>query len=242
LVVRGLSLVSLGLLLSACFDLTKVDPGPRYIDDFDHGNLTPSWAAFGKWQCGTFMGGLGSDRRVGQDAGADAGAKRDPDGSVSCQPEQPGDTDQYALRATFELNEPTGAGQQPGAAIVTRTARGTSVDITGYTQLWFSAHIESAPPLTPVVAGTLEVELGCSSDTSDPLAFQSVDLMNMKLDSSTWPAFQFNFALDTFERTKTQNNQDCFQRVDSLHFTIMPVLPSGASTGGALHVDNINLQ
>ena len=251
MVARGLSPALLGLVLSACFDLTKVDPGPRYVDDFDHGNLTPSWTAFGKWQCGTFIGDLmaatatraaaGSDLRVGQDDGADGGTQSDPDGSVSCQPAQPGVNDLYALAATFELNEPLDAGQQLGAAVVTRTQPGTTVDVTGFTQLWFSAYFDSAPALPQVPAGTqLQVELGCSNKKSDPLAFQKVP--EAQLGAGGWPMFQGYLDLDLFRLTQTAKNRDCLSQVDSIHFTVIPMLTSGTSTTGTLHLDNINLQ
>lgn len=236
--VWWLGLIPIAPVLSACFDLQKVDPGPRVVADFENfesdGGLKAAWNRFGPVKCGTF---LGTDQHLGQDAGP-AGTEADPDGSVSCAPEEPGDHDKFALEAAFELNEPPGSSQQAGAAVVMRATPGTLVDVTGFQQIWFSARLESAPPLLLPTATQLEVELGCSNNTGDPLAFQSVDI---KLEAQSWPMLQFQLSLDAF-KSRTAHPQNCLRQVDSIHFTIHPDLASGTSTGGTLHLDDITLQ
>ena len=236
--VLWLGLIPTAPVLAACFDLQKVDPGPRVVADFENskidGGLKAAWNRFGAVKCGTF---LGSDQHVGQDAGQ-AGTEADPDGSVTCTPESPGDNkSSFALEAAFELNEPPGSSQQAGAAVVIR-ATGTSVDVTGFQQLWFSARLESAPSFQLPTATQLEVELGCSNNTADPLAFQPVDI---KLEAQSWPVLQFQLSLAAF-KSRTAHTQNCLRQVDSIHFTVQPDLASGTSTGGTLHLDDITLQ
>jgi hypothetical protein len=236
LLLVWLALVWFALILPACFDLTKVDPGARIVDDFESGNLSPSWTRFTSWKCGTFTG---SDQVVGKDGGADAGGP-DPDGSVSCLASEPADTGRYALRTTFELNDPLGNNQPVGAAVVTRTTPGVTIDVTGFAQLWFSAYLESAPPLPELPSGTkFQVELGCSNNRGDPLAFQVVA---MSLLAESWPLLPIQLSLDAFGLTRTTHNQDCLRQVDSIHFAVIPGLADGASTGGTLHLDDITLQ
>lgn len=237
--VWWLGLLPIAPVLAACFDLQKVDPGPRVVADFENsendGGLKATWNRFGRVKCGTF---LGSDQHLGQDVGA-AGTEADPDGSVDCAPEKPGDNNSsFALEATFELNEPPGSSQQAGAAVVMRATPGTSVDVTGFQQLWFSARLESAPPFQLPTATQLEVELGCSNNTGDPLAFQPVDI---KLEAQSWPVLQFQLSLDAF-KSRTAHPLNCLRQLDSIHFTVHPDLASGASTGGTLHLDDITLQ
>jgi hypothetical protein len=234
-----LGLIWITPIVPACFDLQKVDPGPRVVADFDNfandGGLRAAWNPFGPVKCGTFMG---SDQHLGQDAG-EAGTQADPDGSVNCTAEQPGDNDKFALEAAFQLNEPPGGSQQAGAAVVMRATPGINVDVTGFQQIWFSARFESASPFQLPTATELDVELGCSNNSGDPLASQPVD--NIKLEVQSWPMFQFQLSLDAF-KSRTARPQDCLRQVDSIHFTIHPNLASGSSTGGTLHLDNITLQ
>lgn len=241
-----LGLIPIAPVLAACFDLQKVDPGPRVIADFENvendggtdggtdGGLRAAWSRFGPVKCNTFMG---SDQHLGQDAGA-AGTEADPDGSVTCTAEHPGDNDNGALQAAFELNEPPGSSQQAGAAVVMRATPGITVDVTGFQQLWFSARLESSPPFQLPPATELDVELGCSNNTGDPLAIQTVGI---KLEAQSWPPIQFQPPLDGF-KSRTSHPQDCLRQVDSIHFTIHPNLAGGTSTGGTLHLDNITLQ
>ncbi len=234
-----LGLIAIAPVVPACFDLQKVDPGPRVVADFENdGGLTAAWNRFGQVKCGTFMG---SDQHLGQDAGA-AGTQADPDGSVTCAPEEPGDGDNFALRFAFELNQPLGNNQPAGAAVVIRATPGSTVDVTAFQEIWFDAYLESAqqPPQLPT--GTqLVVELGCSTNSGDPLASQADG--DLKPGGNSWPMYPLRLPLDSsFRVSTTVHNQDCLHRVDSIHFTILPGLAGGTSTGGTFHLDNITLQ
>jgi len=237
--VLWLGLIPIAPVLAACFDLQKVDPGPRVVADFENdendGGPTAAWNRFGPVNCGTFMG---SDQHLGQDAGT-AGTQADPDGSVTCTTERPGDGDKVALKAVFELNQPLGSNQPAGAAVVMRATPGSTVDVTAFQEIWFDAYLESAQqPLQLPPTTMLEVELGCSTNISDPLASQpSGDLGNI------WPMHPLHLPLDnSFRVTLTPHSQNCLDRVDSIHFTILPGLADGMSAGGTLHLDNITLQ
>jgi hypothetical protein len=235
------------LLLSvgACVDLTKVDPGPRFIDDFEDGG-TPTWNRFGPWKCDNFTGG-GGQGGGGQDASAnDAGiadaGRPSADAAVAStctlSLETPGDNSQQALKSVFTLDNPPDDVRQFGTEIVTRTIDGT-VDLTGFSQLVFSAILESAaPPRSPLpTPGTqFLAELGCSTFGSDSLATQAVDYTL----GAGWA--QFRLSLSGFHLNNTPHNQSCLTLVDSIHFAVQPGPAAGASTGGTLHIDSISLQ
>jgi hypothetical protein len=125
-----------------------------------------------------------------------------------------------------------------GTEIVTRTIDGT-VDVTGFSQLVFSAILESAsPPASPLPTSGAQfyAELGCSTFQSDPLASQSVPYTL----GAGWTQFRLDLA--KFTLVYTSRNQACLSLVDSIHFAVLPGTAAGASTGGTLHLDSITLQ
>lgn len=226
------------LLLPACLDLTKLPPGARFIDDFEDGKLTPEWSRFQTWSCDT-DGGPG---------GADGGQ------SVSCAIWDGGGVGDsaYELRAHFELKDPLDGGSQPIADVVTRTPQGTTVDLTGFTTLMFSAFVEEdPPPASQLPAGTeLQVGIGCAAIKMDPLAYRTLDstmIIGVKYpDDSNFPT---TLSADTtLANTLTYKQKTplrtCLRQVDSIHFTIKPEDASRNSRGGSgtLHLDNIELE
>lgn len=228
------------LTTGACIDLSKVDPGPRFIDNFEDGG-TPTWNRFGPWTCDDFTGAGGPDAGTDDAGGADAG-RPGPDAAIAstCRLaiESPGSDDKHALESIFTLDAPpNGTRQSPGSEIVTHTIDGT-VDLTGFSQLVFSAILESAPlPSSPLPAGTkLRAGLGCSTFESDPLASQYVDYTL----NAGWT--EFRLSLSGFNLNNTPHNQSCLALVDSVQFAVLPGLAGGASIGGTLHIDNISLQ
>jgi hypothetical protein len=232
-----LLLLSLG---AACVDLSKVDPGPRFIDDFEDGG-TPTWNRFSPWTCDNFTGGGGQDAGP-EDAGvADGGrASADAAGASTCtlSLEMQGYKSKQDLKSAFMLDNPPDDVQQFGSEIVTRTIDGT-VDLTGFSDLVFSAILESAgPPSSPLPAtGTqFYAELGCSTFQSDSLASQAVAYTL----GAGWT--QFRLPLSGFTLTYMSRNQPCLALVDSIHFAVLPGTTAGASTGGTLHLDSISLQ
>jgi hypothetical protein len=232
-----LLLLSLG---GACVDLTKVDPGPRFIDDFENGG-TPTWSRFGPWKCDNFTGSGGQDAAADDAGVADAGRpSADAAAASTCTLtlEMPGDSSKRALKSAFTLDNPPDDVRQFGTEIVTRTVNGT-VDLTGFSQLVFSAILESAaPPDSPLPASGAQflAELGCSTLQSDSLAFQAVDYTL----GAGWT--QFRLMLSGFTLFYMSRNQSCLALVDSIHFAVQPGTAAGASTGGTLHIDSISLQ
>jgi hypothetical protein len=232
-----LLLLSLG---AACVDLSKVDPGPRFIDDFEDGG-TPTWNRFSPWTCDNFTGGGGQDAGP-QDAGvADAGPpSADATIASSCNLllEPSAASGKQALKSVFKLDNPPDDVQQFGSEIVTRTIDGT-VDLIGFSELVFSAILESAaPPRSPLPASGAQfyAELGCSTLQSDSLAIHAIAYTL----GAGWT--QFRLSLSEFTLTYMSGNQSCLALVDSIHFAVLPGPAAGASTGGTLHIDNISLQ
>jgi hypothetical protein len=213
------------LALAGCFDLSKIDPGPRIVDDFEGGGA-PTWTRFQPWSCDTFTG----DAPAGGETDGGAG------GSVTCTITTPGDGDAHALSADFQLvDPPDGLREHPGAELVSLTSGGT-VDLNGFTQLVLFASLVPGTPAPP--SGTqLTVEIGCSSFPLDPLASDAVtaDLM-----TGDW--VRLPLPLADFQLLNSSHNQACLAQVDSLRFTVVPALTDGQSASGTLLLDNIKLQ
>jgi hypothetical protein len=198
--------------LGACVDLAKVDPGPRFIDDFEDGGA-PTWSRFSPWTCDEISGAA-----VGKDAGARDGGVADagqpaPDAAVAstCKLslERPGSDDQQALESVFTI-EPLDGVHYPGTEIVSRTVGHGTVDVTGFTQLVFAAILESTPPAPALPSGTqLFVALGCSALSSDPLATSQPVPYTL---NAGWT--ELRLSLSTFTLTNTPRSQACLALVD----------------------------
>jgi hypothetical protein len=252
----GLSLALFALVLSACLDLTKEPPAPLFIDDFETGRLMPEWSRFEPWSCGTDGGPGGVDG--GQSVTCAIGI-----GGVSSSPSlssSPSVPSMYELRAHFVLQDPLDGGSQPIADVVTRTPDGSTVDLTVFTTLSFSAFLEDDPlPASPLPTGTeLQVGLGCTAIRNHPLAFRIINstIGVMYPDAVNGP---FNTLLSegttaemvlTYPSQAQAQLQTCLRQIDSIHFTIKPedLPPQGSTLGpprggsGTLHLDNIYLQ
>lgn len=230
------------IVATACFDLAKVDPGTRFVADFNgDGGLASTWTRFGSWSCHTFTNGVpGAD--AGGSGGADAGPAADAGAGPpeTCQVSlEPGDEDQHALRTDFKLGDAAdGVRQFPGVEVVSGTAKGATVDLTGFKELVFGAILESAAAPLALPSGTLfKVEIGCKAIRYDPLATETIAGLNL---GAPWVTFRAGF--DMFNQTQTKLGSACLSQVDSIHFAVEPGLADGASTAGTLHIDNITLQ
>jgi hypothetical protein len=229
------------IVATACFDLPKIDPGTRFVADFNDGGLGSTWSRFGPWSCDTFTNAVpnaGAGGRGGADAGqaADGGAGSPETCQVS---PEPGDDDPHALRTDFTLGDPAdGIRQLPGVDVVSRTAKGTTVDLTGFKDLVFGAILESAPAPLDLPSGTLfQVELGCSAIAYDNIATETITGV---MFGAPWVTFRAG--LDEFVQKQTSLSPACRSQIDSIHFAVRPGLADGASTAGTLHIDNITLQ
>jgi hypothetical protein len=224
--VAGVVLACLG----GCFSLQKVNPGTRYVDDFETDDLIPTWQRFGPWMC------LGLPRSQPDAGQADSQA---PDCKANPQP--PADGGKYALEVMFQLTEPPDGSVMLGAEAITQATSGP-VDLAGFTQIVFEAYLESAPaPLGPLPLGTqVQVELGCSAFVSDPVASQPV---SDSVEAASWAPASFRLPLDMFHQQNAARSSGCLAQVDSIGFAVLlPALTAGTSTGGTLHIDNITLQ
>lgn len=228
------------LALGACVDLAKVDPGPRFIDDFEDGGA-PTWNRFSPWTCDEINGAVGKDAGARDGGVADAGRPaQDAATASTCKLslEQPGSDDQQALESVFTIEPTDGVRDYPGTEIVSRTVGHGTVDVTGFTQLVFAAILESAPPSPSLPSSTqFLVELGCSALSSNPMATSQPVPYTL---NAGWT--ELRLSLSTFTLNNTSRNQSCLALLDSIHFVVMPGRSNGAPVGGTLHIDNISLQ
>lgn len=229
------------MVATACFDLPKIDPGTRFVADFNDGGLGSTWSRFGPWSCDTFTNAT-PNPGAGGSGGADAGQAADAGlaSPESCQVSlEPGDDDPHALRIDFTLADPAdGTRQLPGVEVVSRTAKGTTVDLTSFKDLVFDAILESAPAPLALPGGTLfQVELGCSTIAYDNLATETIAGL---IPGAPWVTFRAG--LDEFFQMQTPLSPACRSQIDSIHFIVKPGLADGASTAGTFHIDDITLQ
>jgi hypothetical protein len=242
-----LLLLSLALGLG-CFNLPKVMPGNRILDDFDEvdggledAGLVPTWSAFTRWTCGSFVSGSQEGQDGGQDGGiggdVDAGQLASPDGgpSVSCGVGPHGEgtpSSNQALVATFDVVAPTGS-DLFGLVVTTTTSPGSTVDLTGFTELLFDAELYSTTVAEAMLpSGTrLEVELGCSTNRMEMTIDQSVTITTEALH---WPPIP-PLPLEMFTSTPT-----CLAAVHSVSFKVLlGRAMAGTPIAGTLQLDNI---
>jgi hypothetical protein len=231
---------------AGCYNLPTVDPGPRWIDQFNRdprnpGQLgTPSWAVFSPWTCGTSPldqpdGGQPAVDAGPMDGGIDAGA------GAACQA-GPGDNADYhddpsGLMAPFQFAD---SANNLEFAVSTTTVSGGTVDFTGFKQLVFSAKLKSASPSSGTLPATtsFHVELDCTRNSTDPAATQTIN--NLQIDNPTWQVFRPE--LNQFIVTLTSGNQACLSIVDGIRFVVVPGDNDQPLVSGTLSLDNVSLQ
>jgi hypothetical protein len=216
---------------AGCYNLPTVDPGPRWIDQFN--SLTmPTWEVFGPWSCVTSP--IGSPDAGSPDAG----------GVGDCPRPSPGDGDANGLAAPFDLPD---SSNDLSFTLATSTApAGTVVDFTGFKWFVFSAKLESTFPSTapiPIATTELKVELTCKGNspndasTDDP-ATQTA--MEVQVDATSWKLVRL--ALSGFELKSTSFTHACLAAIDGIRFVVVPGNNDLPSVAGTLSLDNISLQ
>ncbi len=244
-------LASALLVVPACYNLTKVPPPPRWIDDFS-GYPHPTWSIFDSWLCGTSIppagdGGAG-DGGKGEAGVGDAPPSADAaDGGspgTPCLP-GPGDDvtypppmpDTQGLQWPFQL--PGGTTDIAVFAETKLVAGAQPIDVTGFKQLVVSLRLESmSPKQNPLPPGTeLRAELGCSKNSkNDRIASQ---LIPIQLDN---PWVQFRANLSMFDVASMSLSQACLSEVDSISFVVRPGNNESSIVSGTLSVDDVQLQ
>ena len=243
------------LATPACYDLGKVNPGARWIDNFS-GYPYPTWSLFQPWLCGTFAipqpppDGGARDGSIADGGSRDAGrAEAGPDtGDGGGSPGTfclagPGDDvtnmnppDIHGLEWPFDL---PGGEDDLGVFMQTSIAMGAQpIDVTGFKDLVFSARLEStSPKQNPVPLTTeLRAELGCSRNGLDSVASQAVPI---EIDHQ-WTLFRAPITM--FDVKTMSLSQACLAEVDSIRFVVLPGNNEAPSIGGTLSIDNVQLQ
>jgi hypothetical protein len=247
-----IAVVLAGTLLTApgCYGLSKVDPGPRWIDDFSA--PTPSWSVFAPWACGTYLvqapnapdGGLADGGMDGAMDGGRADAATADAGLAPFFPCPPGPGDVNIVDASstrglaFSFDLPSGLGAVAETTIAPPIG---PVDFTGFQQFIFSAKLQSASTQTPLPSGTvLIVELGCLRNGNDNIASQVVPDTMLTRDSTAWA--EVHLPLSMFFTRQTSLSQTCRSEVDSIRFKVPPGRTDVPTVAGTLALDNISLQ
>ena len=225
----------LALAVPACFPPT-VDPGPRIIADFNETDAVDgsTWSAFGAWECT-------ASATLQTDGGVDSIAAPSPDGGppASCM-WGPGSNDKGSLVASFALDPATG-GRKLTAEVGTRTPQGATVNLTGFNKLSFRAWLSSSSTMKLPQGTGLDIHLGCSANTNDPLVDQPATGI-ISPDAPDWSAVVY-FPLTGFQGKDpvTLPVGACLAVVDSISF-VVSFASTNDSIAGTLRLDNIELQ
>lgn len=241
------------VLAPACYNLPHIDPGPRWIDQFnsDAGMPTPTWGAFAEWTCGTERApnpAPGGSDGGGADGGpADAAAAQaalaaaavvDAGGDgglpMACQM-GPGDGKGRGLVQPFAFADSSNDVQ----FTVTTQATSGPVDFTGFHQFVFSANL-TTPSTAPLPADStvFQVELNCSKNRGEIVLTQEVN--NIKINAQGWHPFRLPLA--QFQSMLMSSNGPCLSQIDGIRFVVIPGMNAQPQVAGTLSLDNISLQ
>ena len=228
---RGIGFLLPALVLQGCFDVHQGDPGNgRFvIDDFEDGDPLPkATPLFGQWGCYTFNPNIGQD----------------PEQSVNCDLERPGNASSYALFASFALHDPPDPGSQFGGAALA-TATDPIVDFNGYQSLVFSLKVDFGNLPT---ASYAYVALDCDSVMAERPK-QPGDQFQLEYRlaaTNSWTTY--SLALSKFAQPDWQNNRfangpkTCLAAIDSVNFEVQGQLEDGQSGHGFIHLDDVYLE
>jgi hypothetical protein len=229
----------------ACYNLPHVDPGPRWIDQFNRQDgsaalAPPTWTVFSPWTCGTIFTGTPDAGQVETDGGiVDAGI--DAGQPTTACPLGPGDSTNYTnppdvsgLEAPFDFSD---SRNDFGFAVSTQATSGT-VNFTGFHYLQFSAILTI--PLMPLPSGIVfQVELGCSKNFGETVITQEVTELN--INAQSWHRPPFRLDLSQFGSALVTSNGSCLSQIDTIRFVVIPGMDQ-PEVIGTLSLDNISLQ
>ena len=236
---RAIGIMLATLTLPACFDVRHVDPGDGtfVIDDFEDGDTLPASPLLDRWVCYTFS----------------SEAVQDPEQTVSCGLETPGDNSHFGLSAVFELHDgtevnPDGtpAGTDYAGAGLQTMVDSAALDLTSYATLVFDIKVEfeeAPPPLTGV-----DVQLGCNSVKPSNTANVGQLYFDLWHPIAATPSWQHvEIPLSSFTQRQDELNlfadgaKSCLAVIDNIRFEIVEPLTFGQSGSGVIHVDDIHL-
>jgi hypothetical protein len=209
---------------TGCFDAQRVDPGPWVIDDFEDGDLNPFDRNFGAWGCYAW-----------------------PQASLYPPVLDSGDESIFSLGLDFTIVNPAdGSAISVGAGVQTGTAARPE-DFTRFSEMVFSAKLVPGVPSLPSSMTRFTVHLGCSTvpreDGTTPGNLYVPEQFDVTTD---WQLVQLSipdFTSAYYLATHVQGGPPaCLRHVDSIHFEVEPVLPTGQSVVGRLDIDGISLR
>jgi hypothetical protein len=215
------------MTLPACFKVTKTDPGPLIVDDFEDGIELARATEFSEWSCEM----VNPTRNM------------QPDHFVTCDPERDA-TGDGVLLAEFRITDPLaqppdGLQQHGGVAVITRTVRNTVIDLRTFTDI--TVDVRVGPELTNA---RVRVELGCTaaifSDASPPLDLFLASLPEPVTD--TWTPLRFSLEEDFGPGSQPPPRiPDCMRLVDSIRIVLDAQLPDGQSASSSLRIDDLKI-
>jgi hypothetical protein len=211
----------LAVASTGCFDVRAVDPGPRVLDDFEDGDLTPSLRPFTEWSCGTF----------------------EPSVTIDCGLTE-GFESSTSLSVAFSLTDPPDDKQQSLGAF-TMAFSDTPIDLTALSAITFDIRLTS---VTPLPAGTyMHMDLQCSTAIGDngvPLA-DFVVVQNTAF-SAEWSSVSLaisNFGPAPWRSEHIRGGAPaCLRAIDGFGFVLHHELPDGQTGTGVFSIDNVRLQ
>jgi len=218
-VILGCSLAT--LLLSGCFDVHQVDPGPSVLDDFDDGDFNPTDPNFGAWFCSSY-------NQAGSNYSCDHAA---------------GDESLYALVLQATLVDPMDGLQQNGGAEL-GTVAASPEDFTAFTEIGFQAKVD----LDPIPSGaTLDVEIACSTaEEEDGTVPGNLYVVSGVAFQPVWTSFNMTFTNfgppPWLAEPIKGGTAGCLRRADAIRFSFDPDLPDGQTESFTLSIDDITLQ
>jgi hypothetical protein len=205
-----------------CFDVRAVDPGPPVLDDFEDGDLTPSYPPFTDWSCGEFQ----------------------PDAMLDCDVSE-GFESSFSLSTAFSISDPLDAIQQHGGVYIA-TYADRPIDLRGLSVITFDIRLTSAT--TPFPPGALmHLDLRCSTAVGDN-GGALVDSALVQSIAVTAEWSRVTLAISNFGPAPWQpehikgGGPACLRAVDGIAFVFDAAIPDGQSGAGILSIDDVVLQ
>jgi hypothetical protein len=208
---------------AGCFGVHQVDHGPWVIDDFEDGNFQPADPRFGSWFCSTF-----NPANQSCSFGLDPGDQS---------------TNSLFLETTI-VDPPDGTGQNGGALLTTEAD--TPADFSSFAEMVFSLKVTSEDPPLPSTA-VVYGQLFCNGAQAEGGTMPTYIYLQQNIPfDSDWRSVSLamsNFGFPDYEGVKVVGGATaCLQQVNSITFTLVPVLPDGQSATGRLNIDDIYFQ
>jgi hypothetical protein len=210
------------LMSSGCFDVRPIDAGPPVLDDFEDGDLTPSFPHFMDWSCATFH----------------------PDAPVDCTL-TPGFASAFGVSTAFSISDPPDAVQQHGGVFI-QTVTDRPIDLTASSAITFAVRLTNAPAEFPAGA-LMHLDLQCSTAIGDNgvqlTDFAVVQSIAYSTEWSTVTLAIANFGSPPWRTEHIRGGAAaCLRAVDGFSFVFDAAIPDGQTGEGVFSIDEVRLQ